>query len=189
MRLSRKNTLNWHFYNPNQDCKDGDCLVEAIRKNISILENSSEKTGNRAEALKFIVHLIGDLHQPLHCADNNDDYGNKVKVTFNGQHTNLHAVWDSYLIDYPKLSVSDYAEQLSNSKSAQNDYLYTRGTINDWALESNSLAGRAYEFDRQTGNLDDDYYRDNRPIIDTQLLKGGIRLAKILNDIFQEAKS
>lgn len=193
-----KSTASAHFisipldhndYNPKADCT-GDCLITAIERNIAVLKDVNEPAAKRAEALKYVVHLIGDLHQPLHCSDNNDANGNQVRVTFFNQPTNLHSVWDTSIIEREKLPAAAYASQLVEGMNAQKSAnqsgnYYLRGTTIDWALESHRLARNAYDLGDKT--LGEDYYNSNKPIVDAQLFKAGIRLAKVLNDIFQSA--
>jgi hypothetical protein len=178
--------LDRNSYDENTDCAGGHCLIKAIELNISILGKYDEPKAKRAEALRYIVHLIGDLHQPLHCADNNDAGGNKVQVYFFGRLTNLHKLWDEDIINHDKTEVAVYAEQLSDNLGGkgQSGDMYTKGTITDWALDSHRLARNAYQMNDDK-KLADDYYSNNKPIIDAQLFKAGVRLAKVLNDIFQ----
>ena len=107
-------TARWHFiripydhdtYDPTADCKEGNCVVDVIARFKSVLSECSNDQNKRAEALKFIVHFVGDIHQPLHTADRTDPYtgdndrgGDLIMVTFFGESTNLHSVWDSGLI-------------------------------------------------------------------------------------------
>src|SRR5947207_2280907 len=112
IRNSHPETAPWHFvdiennftnYDPVRDCAEttdnetthGDCIIEAIRHFKTVLGDPSESREKRARALIFLVHFIGDLHQPLHCADNHDQGGNEVKVLNFGKRTNLHSIWDS----------------------------------------------------------------------------------------------
>jgi S1/P1 Nuclease len=171
-------------YDAGKHCP-GDCLIKAIERSDSTLRNYNEPKAKRAEALKFIVHLIGDLHQPFHCTDNGDAGGNRVAVYFFGRSTNLHKVWDDDIINQSKPEVGAYAAELSGKVSGkgQSGSLYMRGTTIDWALDSHRLARNAYQANGD--KLADEYYNNNKEIVDAQLLKAGIRLAKVLNDIFE----
>src|SRR2546426_1578391 len=130
IKPQRPDTKNWHIvnlplkynnYRAARDCRQG-CLISAIEQQTTILRNANSDPKQRADALKFLVHLIGDLHQPFHVATNTDpdDAGaNLVKViSINGRQTNLHAVWDDDLINYAlnqsHLSPTEYAAQLAN---------------------------------------------------------------------------
>lgn len=210
VKLQRRDTATWHFveisleygdYERTRDCKRGICIIEAIEKQIGVLKNTNNAPRERAEALKVLVHLIGDLHQPFHVTTNEnprDWSANRVKVIFpDGQPTNLHAVWDDEIINYTLnrsgLSVAQYAAELGGKGrgASQSGYISTQGSVTDWALETHRLAPRAYllgkDFmvaDQRVWKLDDIYYRQNRPVAENQLFQAGIRLAKILNDIF-----
>jgi hypothetical protein len=114
-REAHKETGAWHFvdipidaasYDPARDCKDGACVVAKLAEYEAILADRSQKVAARVEALKYVVHFVGDVHQPLHAGENHDQGGNRVKVSYFGQATvygklpmNLHAVWDSAMLD------------------------------------------------------------------------------------------
>jgi hypothetical protein len=203
----RPDTMNWHYvliplkysnYNRARDCGKRDCIIEAIEKQLLVLKNSKLPRETRAEALKFLVHLIGDLHVPFHIATNDnppDSGAARVKVTFlNGRPTNLHAVWDDDIINYAlrqsRQGVAGYASQLS-SKAGRGS-ISTQGSVTEWALEAHRLANDAYKpspnyfmiKDGKVWNLDETYYQKNKPVVDNQLVRAGVRLAAILNEIF-----
>lgn len=187
--------LERNSYDAETDCIGGNCLIKAIENNISILSDYDKPPAARAEALRYIVHFIGDLHQPLHCANNNDASGSKFPVSFFGVPTNLlkvwdediiDTIWDEYAVKLGKVDFAAYDDQLSSMMDgkAQNGAGYTKGTITDWALDSHRLARNAYPAKGDT-NLAEDYYNTNKPIVNEQLFKAGVRLAKVLNDIFR----
>src|SRR5712692_7044039 len=102
VRNFRPETRPWHFIDiplkdsaidPQRDCNNGNCVTAAISHFIGVLKDSSTTPDAKREALKFIVHFVGDLHQPLHCEDNKDRGGNQKKITFFGQPGNLHSTW------------------------------------------------------------------------------------------------
>jgi S1/P1 Nuclease len=171
--------LERDYYVRDKDCPNDKCLIETLNNYINVLASPKESDARRAEALKYVVHLVGDLHQPLNCADNKDKGGNTFVVTFFGRKTNLRAVWDTGLIDQTNMSVLLWAKQLE-AESVPVQGAYTKGTIIDWALESHRLARSAYAI--KGNSLDKSYYDAMLPIVKSQLSKGGIRLAKILND-------
>ena len=197
IRGLRPETYNWHFvdipinkrtYKPTRDCKctrRGDCVIEAIEQLKVILADTTEKAAQRAEALKFIVHFVGDLHQPLHCADNNDRGGNDVKVQFFGESSNLHKVWDSGIIEKTGVKDSAYAAKLNAALASENLNKLESGTVVNWALESHKAAV-VYAYGKKPGNnmLDSTYFNQARPIVDTQLMKAGVRLARVINEAF-----
>lgn len=217
-QAQRVETKSWHFvaiplnegrYSKLKHCAKGEtCIIEAIGQQLAILKDSKKDAKDRAEALKFLVNLIGDLHQPFHVSTNTNppDLGaSRVRVTsLSGRSTNLHEVWDSDLIEYcQKQSAKggeDYAMLLvkkfaraSNLLSRQSIPTSTQGSVTDWALESHKLSWRAYyhtngEFmvadPKRSWKLDQAYYDKNVPIVEEQLVRAGVRLAKVLNDVF-----
>lgn len=132
IRKDRPETAPWHYvdlpreqsdYDPSRDCinpKEGDCVITAIEHFRSVLADRHQPKGERAEALKFLVHLVGDIHQPLHCLKD-DDGGTTLGViffaeainAFNGKPWNLHAVWDAGLIARSGLDEEAYARKLT----------------------------------------------------------------------------
>jgi hypothetical protein len=113
IRLQRPETAPWHYvsipihppagqadsYDPARDCPHDDCVVAKIELFKRTLIDQQASQRQRLEALKYLVHFIGDIHQPLHASSNNDRGGNEVTVTFMGRQTNLHAVWDTGIIE------------------------------------------------------------------------------------------
>jgi hypothetical protein len=165
-------------------------VVEVISRFQRVLADQDRPQRERAEALRFVTHFVADLHQPLHCADNRDAGGNDVKVVFFGEVLrsgsrapwNLHAVWDSGLIERRGLSVSAYAKRLTKRVASQSADELAAGSGADWALESHQAAvDTAYAFppDRVLG---EEYAELALPVIDDMLAKAGVRLAKVLNE-------
>jgi hypothetical protein len=196
-RPFRPETELWHFvdiprsgstYDPARDCtctRRGDCVIAAIEQFKVILADPNEKPARRTEALKFIVHFVGDLHQPLHCADDHDRGGNDVKVTFFGTKTNLHHVWDTSLIERTGLTETNYVRKLNAALATQDIAALQNGTTIDWAVESHQAAvDHSYNIPA-TKILGDQYFQDNRPIVDDRLARAGVRLARILNQALQ----
>lgn len=217
IRTERAATRSWHLvsfplretrYSRANYCgRDGICIIEAIDQQIAILKSTNETSGRRAEALKFLVHLVGDLHQPFHVTTNmhpEDQGATRVRVTsLSRRATNLHDVWDADLVEYglkqSAKSIGDYATKLgltvaqsSIGQSNRGDSYSTKGSVTDWALEAHKLPWRAYihtngEFmvaDQRMWTLDHAYYSKNVQVVELQLTRAGVRLAKILNDIF-----
>jgi hypothetical protein len=107
-RLSHPETAKWHFvdiplnadgYDAQRDCPEDNCVVAQIPRFAGILGDRSRAPPDRLQALKFLVHFVGDIFQPLHCADKGDRGGNEVRLTFAGHRTNLHAIWDGGILD------------------------------------------------------------------------------------------
>jgi len=180
--LKNPKTRAWHFvdiplnastYDQKRDCPTNNCLVEAVKQLKNQLQFGRTRQ-ERIDALKYLVHLVGDLHQPLHCADNNDQGGNRVQVTFFGKTTNLHSVWDSEMIERTPLSDDVYVKKLMSALPSEGYW------IEDWANESHALAKYAYQIPRDRA-LSNSYYQANLPLVDRQLARASVRLVQILN--------
>lgn len=197
-RAARPETAPWHYvnipftvstYNVDRDCPHEDCVIAAITKYQAILSNRRRGQAARQEALIFLIHLIADLHQPLHCIDNNDRGGNDVAVNLFGIPTNLHATWDSELLHRTRLRERAYTHRLMNWLATQNRDNLQRGTPIDWALEAHDLA-RQYAYRLPPDHhLRSGYYSANLPIVESQLAKAAVRLAYILNTAVQGKNS
>lgn len=205
VRTARPETYNWHFvdipygdatYNAARDCpptEKGDCVIAEIARARLALRDASIEPRQRAEALKFLIHFVGDLHQPLHSIDNHDRGGNDVHVQGDaGRATNLHAMWDSGIMQRRGLTENAYAEFLiadlqSHPLPASED----RVDVIRWAEASHKVGvADVYhypEFAAGTNpaspiNLDDAYFRQAKADIDRQLQLGGVHLAALLNE-------
>jgi hypothetical protein len=167
-----------------------DCVVDRIRYNQERVANRMLDRADRAVALKFLVHLIGDLHQPFH-ALGVERGGNGIPVSVFGSPTcgypdgtrfpcNLHAVWDSDLIAHRKLSDRAYAAELERQIAARKWTASATGSAAEWAMESHALAKAALLPPR--GDANEAYYRAHIAQIDERLALGGLRLARALNE-------
>ncbi|MBI3758710.1 MAG: S1/P1 nuclease [Deltaproteobacteria bacterium] len=194
VRPQRPDTAKWHFIDiprtadsidPARDCDSANCVTEQAKRFAAILSGSA--SGDKEEALKFLVHFMGDMHQPLHCANDNDRGGNDVHVNFLGDgHTNLHKVWDSGL-----LGQMDDQDQLTadliTAITPANKLAWSQGAPDDWALESHDKAvSVAYKnvpkrAGRRLPTLDESYEAAADPVVTEQLQKAGFRLAMVLN--------
>jgi hypothetical protein len=194
IREEHQETGPWHYIDiplaaPTIDmyreCPGGNCVVAKIAEYAAVLRNKSADPAVRREALEFVVHFVGDLHQPLHCADNNDAGGNKVQVVFLGQPSNLHAVWDVGIIRSEKQRGAQLAATLENRITREQRLAWVRGSVADWALESHALAVKVAYGKLPSGttpNLGDDYLNAALPVVEEQIEKAGIRLAHLLNE-------
>jgi nuclease S1 len=192
-RSARPQTSPWHYVNipfaattyvPARDCPRDNCVIAAIERYRSILADEHQKYADRREALVFLVHLVADLHQPLHCINNNDRGGNDVAVSFFGKPATLHSVWDFDLLARTRLPEHAYVKRLRKMMATRNAEKLRRGTVSDWALESHGLAKeRAYRLPLDS-EIRSDYYGANIPVVDNQLIKAAVRLAWVLNEVF-----
>lgn len=135
--------------------------------------------------LKLLIHFIGDLHQPLHVGGRPEDLGgNRVKVLWFNESTNLHTVWDERLVEFQKLSYTEYAKAI-NHTSKQQRKTWQEQPMLEWYWESYQLSQTIYAAIKQPDQrLSYDYNFDNVQTVNQQLLKGGVRLAGLLNGIF-----
>jgi hypothetical protein len=203
IRRDRPETGPWHYvdipfeapsYDPTRDCKNGQCVVVQTEHFAGVLADTNATTVSRAEALRFVVHFVGDMHQPLHSAERNHDKGgNLVKITFLSQTQagNLHSVWDSLLLRQylGGEDVLQYADQLNSRITPQQMKDWAGGSVADWAWESHQQAiVHAYAgvpAESAPVHLDLQYVAGNREVVETQLMKAGIRLAVLLNKGFR----
>jgi hypothetical protein len=136
-------------------------------------------------ALKYIVHIVEDLHQPFHVGNTEDKGGNTIQVNYNGQGTNLHALWDSKLIDHGGLSDEQLAAQYDHIPSDKIKE-WQSAPLMQWIWESYQLSTRLYaEIDQlKSRAISDAYYDEHIPIVKERIQMAGIRLAGLLNQIF-----
>lgn len=176
-----------------RDCKEDQCVVAAIEKYIAVLRDKTQSKDKRREALIFVVHFVGDVHQPLHAAGGQvknsetgamepDLGGNKVKVRYLGAESNLHSVWDSMLIEWGPATVEEYATHLLEYELRGRPVAELQtGTPIDWINESHYAAVK-YGYAIGNGNIGSDYAQHNIGIVYERLLRGGLRLRKVLED-------
>jgi len=185
---------NWHFVNlPGGLDKQGvfniletektPNLYNKIPDLIAVLKKSSSTAEQKKLALRMLVHLAGDLCQPMHVAHKEDLGGNRVSVLWFNEKSNLHRVWDEQLIEYQQLSYTEYTKAI-NHPSAIQLYNWRNTSLKDCIYESYTVCSKIYDNVKPDSKLS---YRYNFEWVDTlneQLLKGGVRLAKMLNDIY-----
>lgn len=161
--------------------KDGKLLF-AIEALSDSLRTGAGTPDQQRFWLRALVHLVEDLHQPLHVGNGTDRGGNQVRISFFGESTNLHRLWDSDLIEGEKLSYTELADHL-NHFTPEERAAWTAGTLTDWALDSRSQHPAIYRLP-ENGDVRYDYIFQNQELLYTQLRKGGLRLATVLNGIF-----
>ena len=216
-RQSHRNTAAWHFVdielsNPNLDqaCfghpavpsgqpasagPADDCVVDKVQEFADELGNSATNSEEQIVALKFLLHFVGDMHQPLHAADDNDRGGNQKKVSASGQHAgNLHHFWDDVFIEQLGPDAKSIASDLVTHISKDDVRAWSQGTPSDWAMESFRVAKKdAYgqlpdPSSKGVYRLDDDYMATAVQDVSIQLSKGGVRLAFILNKVLSQSR-
>jgi nuclease S1 len=189
----------WHYvdvpitetrYDPKY-CQPGGCVVSKIEDFKRILQDPRSRERQKQEALKFLIHFIADLHQPLHVGDNNDKGGNLLQVRFFNDASNLHKVWDHQIMARHTLNEKVWLWDLDFAANPGMVREWSKGTPEDWATETLQVAKETYclpgtkNVMKSGAKLGNDYYRFALPVIQKQLAKAGIRTAFILNEIFK----
>lgn len=156
--------------------------VTALNRFSTILKDSKSTREQKQLALRFIVHIVGDLHQPLHAGNGTDRGGNDVKLTFFGQDSNLHRVWDSGLIDRQNLSYTEMSDWLSKriTKQQAKDWMIADPQV--WISESTKIRDTIYP---DSDRISWDYNYQNIDTVKTRLSQGGVRIAAYLNSLFK----
>lgn len=191
-----KTTASWHYLNlplglnheqfADAVSKQGnDNVYSAILKVEAILKDKTSTPGQKKEALKYLVHLVGDAHQPMHVSRAADKGGNTIQLQFDGKGTNLHSLWDSKLIDHEGLSEADIAKQYDWANNAQIKKWQADSPM-EWLWESYQISSELYD-DIQPGQaVEEAYYKKYIKTIRLRIDQAGIRLAGELNKFFND---
>lgn len=150
---------------------------------IKELKNKNLPQDKKQMYLRLIIHIVGDIHQPLHVGHPEDEGGNKIKVTWFGTPTNLHSVWDSRLIDFQQLSYTEYTDAINHTTKAQKAILQKQ-PLSEWIWQTYQVAQNVYSDIKPDDKLSYVYNYKYIEILNRQLLIGGIHLAALLNEIF-----
>jgi hypothetical protein len=189
-------TASWHFLNVPLGLNHADFqkqvegmqtanVFSALLKAEHELLYPGTSKEKKIEALKFIVHFVGDIHQPMHISRAEDKGGNTIQLNYEGKGTNLHSLWDSKMLDHQGLSVEQIAEKYKPTPKQIKQWQSTSQI--DWAWESYQISSKLYsEVDSmKTRSIDDSYYQNHIQIVNLRIEQAGIRLATILNEIFK----
>lgn len=190
IRDTRRATAPWHYVNipvidstwqPRRHCPRS-CIVSALDSLIPALTDQKAAKAKRADALRFVVHLIGDLHQPLHAGDRGDRGGNDVRIRFEGRLMTLHAFWDSHLLRAVSPDERALVDRLVAQAERRPDLDRIRqGTIAAWAMESHDVArARIYAVLPQDLIITRSHVNEVAALVHEQLFRAGIRLAAVL---------
>ncbi|WP_342644899.1 S1/P1 nuclease [Mucilaginibacter sp. CSA2-8R] len=192
-----KHTSGWHFinlplglshteFNKTVVLMEKDNVYSAVRKAQQNLMNPKLSKAERSESLKFLIHLVGDLHQPMHVSRAEDKGGNTVQLNFEGKGTNLHSLWDSRLIDKKGLSEAQLVNEYDKIPPATITKWQQTPMI-DWIWESYQASSKLYaEVDQMKSRaIGEDYYKSHIAIVDQRIEQAGIRLAAMLNEIYK----
>jgi len=198
VRSQRRETGPWHYVDipidkPHldmaRDCPKGDCVLAKIEDFRKALKDPATGAVQRREALMFVVHFVGDMHQPLHCADNKDQGGNQVQVKFGDRQINLHSLWDTGLLG--KMPKEDDLFAVYSRDSAKHAKRWSKGTVYDWAEESHKAAQKIVYgklpmvAPGAVEPIDAAYEKAADAVIRVQIEKAGARLARVLNEALQ----
>ncbi|MDX1637141.1 MAG: S1/P1 nuclease [Balneolaceae bacterium] len=182
-------THDWHWvtipdgktYAETEKNPNGD-LIKAIRDQIATLEKENVAIQEEREALKMLIHLVGDIHQPLHVGTGEDRGGNDVNVEWFWEPSNLHRVWDSEMIDDSKFSFTELSQSINHpAKEELKKWQHT--DILAWAHESMALREQVYTLP-DNKQLSYEYTYRNFDTVEKRLLQAGVRLAQVLNEIY-----
>jgi hypothetical protein len=201
---------SWHYQNVDickpfdlkAACKDGNCVSAQIERNARILADRKVPERERLMALAFLVHFVGDLVQPMHAGDHADLGGNKVAANYGivAGRTNLHSIWDGYLAERAISTPPSGPRGILAQTPPQERAALAAGTVEDWSRESWEEAKQyAYAtlIDDPCGpapqarpTLDEADVRTLIPVVRRQVVAGGLRLARLLDDALgPEAKA
>ena len=183
----------WHYVTLNGIIYDrapseGDAL-EALNRFRATLQDPNASLADKQLALRFVVHIVGDLHQPLHVGKCCDRGGNDVKVKWFGRDLNLHSVWDSALVDEEQLSFTELAAKLQRHTSNEDVLAWWDINPRDWISESAAYRENVYPASntkdpKAPPELSYGYVYKFTPLMEQRLKQAGVRLAAYLNDIY-----
>lgn len=161
----------------------GDALT-ALEKYAAVVKDDMASSDDKRRAIWFIIHIVGDLHQPLHVGHPGDRGGNRVEVVFMEELTNLHRLWDEHLVDHRGLSFTEWTRFLERKIKPEMVTEWQQAQPIDWVHEDLILRDDIYA--NSHGILSWDYVYKYMPLIKSQLSKGGVRLAGYLNRLFEK---
>ncbi|MHA7832259.1 MAG: S1/P1 nuclease [Flagellimonas sp.] len=180
----------WHYvnyplgmsYKDSEKSEYGD-IVMAIEECINKVKDDNNTKEDRVFYLKMLIHFVGDLHQPMHASRAEDKGGNNIQVQWFGEGSNLHRVWDKNLIESYGMTYSELAAELIDVDRKERKAIQ-EGTIYDWVDESHKICAKLYDSVEIGEKLGYRYSYDYNELLFKQLQKGGLRLAKVLNEVF-----
>lgn len=198
VRPGRRETGTWHYINVPLKAAEGDwraycpktgCVAGVIPKLQETLRSSTANRAEKADALKFLIHFVGDLHQPLHTGDNGDRGGNDVQVVFRNRPGNLHSLWDTGLLYWAFDTTPGLKAGLPRGPGFWARRSMRKGTLDNWVWETRDVSRDvAYRNLPQArpAQLGDDYAAKARPALERQIQRAGVRLARLLNETFTD---
>jgi len=203
-------TFNWHYTDWPDHAHEHDesvstgKLVSSIREQLEVLKKANATQEQKAFALKFLIHLVGDLHMPFHVGNGVDRGGNACKVLFHDEPMNLHLLWDEKMIDFTRLSYTELSQFVIQGRTIEEIKKWRTGDVLDWALESKQLRASIYPENvnpvsepvsvkqycrtditvakEDMPKLSYDYSYRFMPVVEQRLFQAGLRLAMLLNE-------
>ena len=185
-------TKTWHYANVDEGYtydtmpknEKGD-VVTAINLCISEIKSGKLSPEQESARLKMLIHLVGDIHCPMHAGRLSDRGGNNVIVKFFNKDIKLHKLWDSELVEAAhKWGYTEWEQQLNRYCTDAQKAKLSKGSAKDWLNESHAIATEIYKVSPDKSKLYYDYITYYTPVIEKQLLSGGLRLAKVLNELY-----
>lgn len=186
-------TKTWHYANVDEGFtyetmakNDKGDVVTAINGIIAELKSGKLSDEQENIRLRMLIHLVGDIHCPMHAGHLSDRGGNNVMVKFFNKETKLHSLWDTALVEAAhKWSYTEWEQQLNRYCTPERKAEIAKGEAQDWLNESHSVATEIYKSSPEKSKLSYDYIAYYTPTIEQRLLAGGLRLAKILNELYK----
>jgi hypothetical protein len=163
--------------------QEGGDIIWAIEKIVKEIKEGGLTSEQEAINLKFLAHLVGDIHQPLHVGNGEDRGGNDVKVEWFGSKTNLHSIWDSRMIEGKQYSYTEFAD-LVNHPTKKQIKEWQGATVRDWAMESITYRDEVYDVP-DNAKLSYAYSYNYFNIVELRIAQAGVRLAGIVNEIYK----
>lgn len=188
-----RHSAAWHYVNfpdlscnlvPARDCPDGNCVFGAINAMQRQLADRGASIQQRREALKFLVHFVGDVHQPMHAGLRADRGGNNFQVRYRNEGRNLHSVWDNLILRSREPDWRRYVDLLAQEAGPGPDpALQSDNPPREWAIESCRIIGEQGLYPARPGRPIGSAYLDrHRPVAERRLQQAGTRLARLLDD-------
>ena len=184
-------TKTWHYknidagiYYDNAPLLETGDIVRAIKQQTETVRNPKAPEDSKQLAVKILVHLIGDIHQPMHLGHASDRGGNNWHITYFGKDLNLHSLWDGSLPEAAhRWSYTEWTDQIDRTTPEEEQDI-VNGSPSDWGKETYEICTKVYEETPQHTDVSYDYIAKWTPTVERQFLKGGLRLADILNSLF-----
>ena len=192
---SYKHLDTWHYIDFHQKTSrsemesllDKDTSMNAYTRLLFLQSELKKKDLSKEKKvmyLKLVIHIMGDIHQPYHVGYHDDRGGNDIKVSWFNKPTNMHTIWDSQLIEYQQLSYTEYVSAINHTTKEQREE-WLKGGLKSWVWDSFTITETLYDDVKPGDRLSYRYNFDHVETLNNQLVKGGVRLAEVLNQIFK----